>query len=177
MLKGFKKKVVDADSEEGSGVTTGIIQFKKEIPDLETGMIPQAKLFLEKNNFSEFKVHYTPEKDSYWYPGVYEFSFNIPDTYNITPPKVHCNTKIYHPNIDLQGNVCLNILKEDWKPTLNMEAVVASVYFLFYDPNPKDPLNHQAAELMRDNKEEFISNVKKTLKGGNYYGEAFPKFI
>jgi ubiquitin-protein ligase len=24
--------------------------------------------------------------------------------------------QIYHPNLDLEGNVCLNILREDWKP-------------------------------------------------------------
>ena len=43
------------------------------------------------------------------------------------PPKVKCGQKIYHPNIDLEGNVCLNILREDWKPVLNLNAVVVGM--------------------------------------------------
>jgi ubiquitin-conjugating enzyme E2 M len=38
-------------------------------------------------------------------------------------PKVLCHTTIYHPNINLEGNVCLNILREDWKPVLDINAV------------------------------------------------------
>ena len=51
---------------------------------------------------------------------------------------------MYHPNIDLQGKVCLNILREDWKPTLSMSAVVLGLQFLFSEPNPGDPLNKGA---------------------------------
>ncbi len=176
-MLGFKKKdKVEDTNDKVNTISSGMLQFKKELPELPSLMIPQGKLYLDKNDVMTFKVDYTPEKDSYWYPGVYSFTFNVSDQYSITPPKVKCNTKIYHPNIDFLGNVCLNILKEDWKPTLNMAAVIASVYFLFYDPNPKDPLNHDAAQIMRDNPEEFIGNVKKTLKGGKYFGEEFPKF-
>ena len=54
--------------------------------------------------------------------------------------------------------------------------MIAGIYYLFTDPNPNDPLNHEAAEVMRDNIDNFIQNVKKTLKGGFNYGEEFPKF-
>lgn len=97
-----------------------------------------------------------------------------------------CLTKIYHPNIDFQGNVCLNILKEDWKPTLSVASVIAAVYFLFQQPNPTDPyilylilysLNHEAADVMRESLETFKNNVKKSLRGGYVFGQDFPRFI
>jgi Ubiquitin-conjugating enzyme len=55
--------------------------------------------------------------------GVFKFSFTINQNFPHDPPKVRCKQKIYHPNIDLEGNVCLNILREDWKPVLNLNAI------------------------------------------------------
>ena len=49
--------------------------------------------------------------------------------------------QIYHPNVDLEGNVCLNILREDWKPVLNLNSVTVGLQFLFLEPNADDPLN------------------------------------
>lgn len=47
------------------------------------------------------------------------------------PPKVKCETAVYHPNIDLDGNVCLNILREDWKPVLTVNSIVYGLQYLF----------------------------------------------
>lgn len=154
--------------------TPGELQFQKELKDISS--VPQCKLEFSKTNIMEFTGTYTPEKDSYWYGGKYQFQFAVGDNYPFNPPKVICLTKIYHPNIDFKGNVCLNILKEDWKPTLNVSTVIAGIYFLFTDPNPNDPLNHDAAATMRDDLAKFEQNVKKTLKGGYHFGEDFPKF-
>jgi ubiquitin-protein ligase len=63
--------------------------------------------------------------------GAFLFTFAVPHTYPHDPPKVKCLTKVYHPNIDLEGNVCLNILREDWKPVLTITSVVYGLNFLF----------------------------------------------
>ena len=52
--------------------------------------------------------------------------------------------QIYHPNLDLDGNVCLNILREDWKPVLNLNSVMVGLQYLFLEPNADDPLNKGA---------------------------------
>lgn len=59
--------------------------------------------------------------------GVFKFTFAINSNFPHEPPKVKCTQKIYHPNIDLEGNVCLNILREDWKPVLNLNAVMVGL--------------------------------------------------
>lgn len=58
-------------------------------------------------------------------------------------------TQIYHPNLDLEGNVCLNILREDWKPVLNLNAVMVGLQYLFLEPNADDPLNKGAFDRPR----------------------------
>ncbi|KAH8503508.1 hypothetical protein H0E87_014692 [Populus deltoides] len=74
--------------------------------------------------------------------------------------------EVYHPNIDLEGNVCLNILREDWKPVLNINTIIYGLYHLFTEPNYEDPLNHDAAAVLRDNPKMFESNVRRAMTGG-----------
>jgi ubiquitin-conjugating enzyme E2 M len=111
--------------------------------------------FPNPNDFTSFNLDVSPES-GHWQGARFNFSLTIPDSYPHEPPKVHCNTKIYHPNIDLEGHVCLNILRKDWKPVLDINAVIYGIIYLFYDPNPDDPLNKDAAQLLRDDVKQVI---------------------
>ncbi|GFR19035.1 NEDD8-conjugating enzyme Ubc12 [Trichonephila clavata] len=85
------------------------------------------------------------------------------NNYPYEPPKVKCETEIYHPNIDLEGNICLNILREDWKPVLCIDSVVYGLQYLLLEPNPHDPLNKSAAEVLKSDKASFAKNVKSVM--------------
>eukprot|EP00913_Durusdinium_trenchii_P000652 g605.t1 len=63
---------------------------------------------------------------------------------------------------ELNLKVCLNILREDWKPVLSISLVVYGLLYLFLEPNPGDPLNHEAAEVLRNNRGEFGRIVART---------------
>jgi ubiquitin-protein ligase len=63
--------------------------------------------------------------------GKFSFSFKVGPGYPHEPPKVKCETQVYHPNIDLEGNVCLNILREDWKPVLTINSIIYGLQYLF----------------------------------------------
>ena len=73
--------------------------------------------------------------------------------------------------------MCLNILRDDWKPVLGINAVILGLIFLFVEPNPNDPLNHEAAERMRKSTRDFEARVKQTLRGGTFDGKIYQKFI
>ena len=186
-----EKKKKEKEKEKGNQVakpmeeifentkSNGEIFLIKQMPEIEEELrlnVPQARFIKESNKIMDFNVEYKPDSDSYWYGGKYLFSFHFTDDFPNEPPKVLCKTKIYHPNIDYDGNVCLNILKEDWKPVFSASKCIAAVYQLFVEPNPNDPLNHDVAKLMRDNIEQFKVNVKRTLRGGYQFGQEFPRF-
>jgi len=100
------------------------------------------------------------------------FSFKIGQNYPHEAPKVKCDTSVYHPNIDLEGNVCLNILREDWKPVLTVNSVIYGLQFLMLEPNAEDPLNKEAAEVLQNNTKMFEQNVNKSMRGG-YVGQTY----
>jgi ubiquitin-conjugating enzyme E2 M len=108
--------------------------------------------FPEEANIMKFEVFVDlTREECLWKGAKYKFTVIVPPNYPHEPPKCHCETTIYHPNIDLSGNVCLNILRADWKPVLGINTVILGLIFLFIEPNPNDPLNKEAAELMRNN--------------------------
>jgi ubiquitin-conjugating enzyme E2 M len=73
--------------------------------------------------------------------------------------------------------VCLNILRDEWKPVLDINAVIYGIIYLFYEPNPNDPLNQEAAALFRDNRATFDRNVASSLRGGTVGRTSFPRLL
>mmetsp|Transcript_2847 Transcript_2847/g.4308 ORF Transcript_2847/g.4308 Transcript_2847/m.4308 type:complete len:197 (-) Transcript_2847:368-958(-) len=158
--------------QNGKRRTAGEIRIQKDIADLDGGKVATIH-FPNPNDLTKFTVSVTPDT-GFWNTATYNFDFLIPEHYPHSPPKVTCRNKIYHPNINLEGNVCLNILREDWKPVLDINAVIYGLIYLFYEPNPDDPLNHEAAESFRKDVNAFERTVKRTLHGsyvGNEYFE------
>ena len=82
--------------------------------------------FPDPNDILNFTLTIEPDEGMYK-GGSFYFNFAINQNFPHDPPKVKCTQKIYHPNIDLEGNVCLNILREDWKPVLNLNAVIVGL--------------------------------------------------
>jgi ubiquitin-conjugating enzyme E2 D/E len=100
-------------------------------------------------------------KDSPYEGGVFHLTLVIPLNYPFKPPKVTFTTKIFHPNINLQGGICLDILKDQWSPALSIAKVLLSISSLLTDANPKDPLMPDIARLYVENRPEFDRTARE----------------
>ncbi|XP_070072305.1 ubiquitin-conjugating enzyme E2 N isoform X2 [Drosophila takahashii] len=76
-------------------------------------------------------------------------------------PMVRFLTKIYHPNIDSLGRICLDVLKDKWSPALQIRTILLSIQALLSAPNPDDPLVNDVAELWKENEEQAIRNARE----------------
>lgn len=99
-------------------------------------------------------------KDSPYENGVFFLDINFPADYPYKAPRVTFSTKIYHPNINSSGGICLDILKDQWSPALTISKVLLSICSLLTDPNPDDPLVPSIAELYNRNRKEYELKAK-----------------
>jgi len=151
------------------------LRAQKDISEMDP--VPGTKIsFPDPNNIMKFDVAIRPS-DGLYAGATFNFSVEIPNSYPYDPPKVLCNTLVYHPNIDFDGKVCLNILRQEWMPVLSLGSVVFGLMTLFLEPNADDPLNKEAAQLMLDKPSEFQRNVKDSLRGNYVAGRKFPKLL
>ncbi|CRK99433.1 CLUMA_CG012557, isoform A [Clunio marinus] len=174
MIKLFSLKQQKKDGESGgqqkSTRTAAQLRITKDINELNLPRTCTTN-FPDPNDLLNFKMIICPD-EGYYKGGRFVFNFKVGPNYPHEPPKVKCETKVYHPNIDLEGNVCLNILREDWKPVLTINSIVYGLQYLFLEPNAEDPLNKEAAEVLQSNRRLFEHNVTKAMRGA-YIGETY----
>lgn len=85
------------------------------------------------------------------YEGLkYKLSLSFPSDYPFSAPTVRFETPCFHPNVDTQGNICLDILKEEWSAAYNVRTILLSIRSLLGEPNNHSPLNQEAAQLWDD---------------------------
>lgn len=120
---------------------------------------PQIKyLAPEEDSLFDWKaIIINQTSNSPYYLGKWDLSIKIPSNYPSSPPKIKFMTPIIHPNINLKGDICLDILDKSWSPAWNIYNAIVAIVLLLDTPEPDSPLNLDASILFRVDKLAYTS--------------------
>jgi ubiquitin-conjugating enzyme E2 D/E len=99
--------------------------------------------------------------DSPFQGGIFRLSIRFPSDYPFKPPIVTFKTRIYHPNINAAGGICLDILKGQWSPALTISKVLLSILSLLTDANPNDPLVPEIADAYTRDRAAYDAKARE----------------
>ncbi len=120
---------------------------------------------IDKDDFYNWQVTIQAPDDSPYCGGLFLLNIHFPSNYPIEHPQVYFETPIFHPNIEPEGGyICLDILDNHWTPALTISKVLSSLVSLLNNPNPKSPLNGEAADLYENNRRKYDDTVRQWTK-------------
>lgn len=140
---------------------TDVKRLQKELLDIQRNDIPNLSAGLVGENLFEWEAVILGPIETPYEGGIFNLNISIPSNYPFKPPIVIFKTKIYHPNINSSGNICLDILKSQWSPSLTISKILLSICSLLSDPNPNDPLVPEIASVFKNNIELYNKTAKE----------------
>ena len=140
-------------------------RIKKELNDMTEDPPSHCSAGPEDDDLYHWSATIMGPHKSPYEGGVFFLNIDFPKEYPFKPPKVTFKTKVYHCNINSNGGICLDILKDNWSPALTISKVLLSICSLLTDPNPADPLEARIAqEYMKDREKHDQTAKEWTLK-------------
>ncbi|EGD79569.1 ubiquitin-conjugating enzyme H5b [Salpingoeca rosetta] len=136
-------------------------RIHRELKDLERDPPAQCSAGPVGDDYFHWSATIMGPSDSPFQGGVFFLDIHFPADYPFKPPKVSFQTKIYHPNINSSGGICLDILKSQWSPALTISKVLLSICSLLTDPNPDDPLVPEIARLYKTDRAKYEKTARE----------------
>ena len=102
--------------------------------------------------------------DTPWEGGTFKLVLEFTEDYPNKAPQVRFLSKLFHPNIYNDGQICLDILQNQWSPIYDISAILTSIQSLLCDPNPASPANSEASRLYNENRREYNRRVREIVE-------------
>jgi ubiquitin-protein ligase len=141
-------------SDKKNSLSGSAKRIQKELAEISLEPPTNCSAGPKGDNLYEWVSTIVGPSGSPYSGGVFFLDIQFPVDYPFKPPKVTFRTRIYHCNVNSSGQICLDILKEQWSPALTISKVLLSICSLLTDANPHDPLVGSIAKQYLNDREE-----------------------
>jgi ubiquitin-conjugating enzyme E2 D/E len=142
-------------------ITMALKRINKELTDLGRDPPSSCSAGPIGDDLFHWQATIMGPSDSPYSGGVFFLAIHFPTDYPFKPPKVNFTTRIYHPNINSNGSICLDILRDQWSPALTISKVLLSICSMLTDPNPDDPLVPEIAHVYKTDRSRYEATARE----------------
>lgn len=146
-------------------------KLNKELKNLKSDPMPQGDAAPKRDDIYQWQGFIIGPEGTPYEGGKFVFDLKFPAEYPFKPPKITFSTKVLHPNITEQGQICLDLLADGWNPAVSLRQIILSLHTLFTDPNPSNPLVPEVGKLLNEDRPAFDAKVREWVK---LYGQPIP---
>ena len=157
-------KTTPAKKQFNNALSTSAKRIQKELAEITLDPPPNCSAGPKGDNLFEWLSTIFGPPGSVYESGIFYLDIHFSTDYPFKPPKVTFKTRIYHCNVNSQGAICLDILKDNWSPALTISKVLLSICSLLTDCNPHDPLVGSIANQYITNREEHDKTAKDWVR-------------
>ncbi|KAL6071199.1 UBC core domain-containing protein [Balamuthia mandrillaris] len=139
-------------------------RLAKELKEMEKNPLPWAKAEPTGDSLYKWKAIITGPENTPYDKGSFQLELEMPPEYPFKAPKVKFLTKIYHPNVKSDGQLCSEVLNQGWSPQLKIPEVLLTIRQVLVEPNPDNPLEPEIANQYKENRTQFNKTAKEWTK-------------
>lgn len=135
-------------------------QVTKELMDLQKDPPEGIRVVINEHDITDVQATVDGPEQTPYAGGHFRVKLVLSKNFPSEPPKGFFLTKIFHPNIASNGEICVNTLKKDWKPDYGIKHILLTIKCLLIVPNPESALNAEAGKLLLEQYDDYFTRAK-----------------
>lgn len=137
-----------------------IRQVTKELQELVSDPPEGIKICLNEEDITDIQAYIEGPAGTPYSGGIFKVKLCLVKDFPQAPPKAFFLTKIFHPNVANNGEICVNTLKKDWKSDLGIKHILLTIKCLLIYPNAESALNEEAGKLLLEHYDDYSQRAK-----------------
>lgn len=132
----------------------------REMQDLVANAPEGIKVQINDDDVTDIQAHIDGPAGTPYMSGVFRVKLTLGKDFPQSPPKAYFLTRIFHPNVAANGEICVNTLKKDWKPDLGIKHILLTIKCLLIVPNAESALNAEAGKMLLEHYDDYSRRAK-----------------